>query len=279
MERELESKYDICNSFIQALGSVPNNLPSIMEMHKKIWRSGVRHPGFGPDEYGVFRTEDILTMSPDEIYLGTSGLMTNTMTYWEDRKNHDLSEFRRNGAPELPPPYYVDVCDRYKNLLRRNLKMMRSQMFDNGIGREKLCRNITDALNKIGEYNQGSVTSFGGMEILNTSIADNRILNCRFSYRGREVTSSFLNLSGRFLIPEGFKNGVQLSPMNARSFKYIDAMQTLRDEGRVKAIDLEEEAGKAIRTGSLSHGLTRSEAKENIANVRRAEKCGFRFGV
>jgi len=279
MEKELNFKYDACNRFIRELGSVRDDLSTILEMHKRIWKHGVQHPNFGPDEYGMFRTNDILSMSGDEVFLGTPNLLYNTLTYWEDRKDREISEMRRNGKPVVLPDYYVALCRKYKDHLKDNLKMMRAQVFDNGIGREQLCHNITEALNKMGEYNQSSVTSYGGMEILNTSIADNRILNCRFSYRGKQVNSSFLNLSGRFLIPEGFEKGVQLNPKNAKLFKYIDAMDTLYNDGEAKIIDLEAESSKVLKTGSLLRDLSRSEAKENIENVRKAEKRGFKFGI
>lgn len=283
MVKELNFKYNACNKFIREVKSVPDSLPSIIEMHKKIWKGGVQHKNLGPDGYGMFRTDDILSMTPDQVFLGNiNDLLTASAHVWEARKDNYLNDLRRNGKPEILPTFYIDVCNQYKNHLVKNLKMMRSQIFDNGIGREKLCDNIVTALNMVDEYNQRSVCRYRKVEILNTSIADDRIIRCRISFNDRsDVESSFLNCSGRFLLPEGFEKGVKLTPINAISslMRYFDVIETLNDEGAVKLFSLEPFMGKNFRRGSIDHELSRREAKENIKNVRSAEKFGFKFGI
>lgn len=47
-----------------------------------------------PDKYGVFRTKDIATMSPDDVFLGgICGLFTFNITTWELYKRTDKEAY------------------------------------------------------------------------------------------------------------------------------------------------------------------------------------------
>ena len=61
-------------------------LTNILEVHKKAWRDGVRNSNIGPCEYGMYRTKDIATMSPSEVFLGgIYGLFTKNINFWESQ--------------------------------------------------------------------------------------------------------------------------------------------------------------------------------------------------
>lgn len=84
-------------------------LNDVYIQHIKMWANGVRHPYFGPDEYGMFRTKDILLMNKEEVYLGNIwGLFTKSLPFWEtqDTETQKL------------------VLDQYKNQLISNLKTL-----------------------------------------------------------------------------------------------------------------------------------------------------------
>lgn len=56
-----------------------------MNIHKDAWGTGFQNENIGP--YGVFRTLDIPSMTPDQIYLGGIwGLVTKPVSFWEERK-------------------------------------------------------------------------------------------------------------------------------------------------------------------------------------------------
>ncbi|MEE0042892.1 hypothetical protein [Catenibacterium sp.] len=48
------------------------NANTLSELHKRIWRKGFCNANLGPDKYGMFRTEDINSMTIDEVYIGGS---------------------------------------------------------------------------------------------------------------------------------------------------------------------------------------------------------------
>ena len=63
-------------------------------------------PSVCPDKYGVFRTEDIATMSPDDVFLGgIYGLFTQNIIMWELYKKNDKEA-------------YNIVLNQYYNLLK-----------------------------------------------------------------------------------------------------------------------------------------------------------------
>lgn len=77
--------------------------------HIRIWANGIKNKNFGPDKYGMFRTDDILMMTPDEVFLGNIwGLWTKPLTYWENQAVDDQKL----------------VIEQYKNVLISNMKEM-----------------------------------------------------------------------------------------------------------------------------------------------------------
>ena len=63
-------------------------------------------PSVCPDKYGVFRTKDIATMSPDDVFLGgIYGLFTQNIIMWELYKKNDKEA-------------YNIVLNQYYNLLK-----------------------------------------------------------------------------------------------------------------------------------------------------------------
>ena len=87
-----------------------NALAECMRLHKRIWRRGFRNANLGPDRYGMFRTDDINSMTIDEVYIGgIYGLNTLTIAQWEECKEE----------PEQTC-YDIILCA-YKRLLKSNI--------------------------------------------------------------------------------------------------------------------------------------------------------------
>lgn len=63
-----------------------NNCKSLMELfecHKWLWNLGYQNENIGPCPYGMFRTNDIRTMRPSEVFLGDIyGLHTKNIPDW-----------------------------------------------------------------------------------------------------------------------------------------------------------------------------------------------------
>lgn len=108
-------------------------LQELLITHVALWNAGVRCPNFGPDPYGMYRTRDIATMKPQEVYLGgIFGLFTLTMPEWEEirethRKEYSvvMNQYRNNLLSNLHymadltvPAINVPLRRAYRNLIR-----------------------------------------------------------------------------------------------------------------------------------------------------------------
>lgn len=90
---------------------VAESLMEVFHIHQLIWGAGIRPYNIGPDRYGMYRTEDILTMQPREVYLGNIyGLNTLAIPEWEKVKNSDQDSYQK-------------VLNQYRGQLISNLKV------------------------------------------------------------------------------------------------------------------------------------------------------------
>lgn len=95
--------------FIEEL-KASESLIDLFTCHIRIWGAGIRPHKIGPDKYGMYRTEDILTMKPEEVFLGgIYGLWTFPLTEWEKCK-------------ETNPGDYKIVLAQYQTQLLSNLE-------------------------------------------------------------------------------------------------------------------------------------------------------------
>ena len=94
-----------------ALISNAQTLDELYILHIQIWEEGIRNKNIGPDQFGMFRTDDILKMTPDQVYLGNiHGLWTNNIPFWR----------------EAPIKERFIVTNQYRQHLRRNLLSIKS---------------------------------------------------------------------------------------------------------------------------------------------------------
>lgn len=102
-----------------------NSLVKLVDVHKWIWSKGFQNYNLGPCEWGMFRTESIPEMKPEEIYLGgIYGLFTKPIPFWENRSRDELygvSGYETFGVyPETP--IYEIIVNQYKDMLDTNVK-------------------------------------------------------------------------------------------------------------------------------------------------------------
>lgn len=97
------------------------SLEELLSIHKEAWIVGFQNENLGPDKYGMFRTENIPTMQPSEVFLGGIwGLFTHAIPFWEERKSQPYGCNDFNMDPEIS--LYDIVLDQYKRLLISNIE-------------------------------------------------------------------------------------------------------------------------------------------------------------
>lgn len=119
LEEEKE-KYEKCKSLVGHFAELDErigaskSLEGVLDLHKKAWGLGYQNDNLAPCEYGMFRTKDISTMKPEEVFLGNVyGLWTLPIPKWSDQKSQmydkDIS-------------VYDIVLNQYKRILHSNVK-------------------------------------------------------------------------------------------------------------------------------------------------------------
>lgn len=111
--------YALRNELIKRLTAI-NDLNELLAFHKEIWNLGYRNANIGPCSYGIFRTDKIEDMLPEEVYLGGIwGLFTKSIPFWEERRN---DKYGYNGyGIEPDTSLYTMIVDQYRSHLRSNL--------------------------------------------------------------------------------------------------------------------------------------------------------------
>lgn len=96
-----------------------DSLEELLSIHKEAWIVGFQNKNLGPCKYGMFRTENIPTMQPSEVFLGGIwGLFTHAIPFWEEHKSQSYGCNGFGINPEIS--LYNLVLDQYKNLLNSN---------------------------------------------------------------------------------------------------------------------------------------------------------------
>lgn len=99
------------------------SLSDLLEIHKEVYARGYNNKNLSPNPYGMFRTEDILTMSKDEVFLGNIyGLWTNNITFWEKQNNTYKTYNER--IEECYEDSYTLVFNQYYLHLSSNIEAM-----------------------------------------------------------------------------------------------------------------------------------------------------------
>ena len=98
-----------------------DSLEELLSIHKEAWIVGFQNENLGPDKYGMFRTKNIPTMQPSEVFLGGIwGLFTHAIPFWEERKSQPYGCNGFGINPEIS--LYSIILDQYKRLLISNIK-------------------------------------------------------------------------------------------------------------------------------------------------------------
>lgn len=87
------------------------SLYTLLDLHKSMWRSGYRNQQLGPSPHGIFRCQNILTMYPNQIFLGGVNDTPIHSMFWfvDHRHNTEM---------------YNAVLYQYKHILLKNLQQI-----------------------------------------------------------------------------------------------------------------------------------------------------------
>ena len=278
MNRELRDKYNLCDKWLQQVGHTPDSIYQLMVTHKNMWKEGVQHQNFGPDRFGMFRTDSIENLSLDNLYLGNiNGIWTNKASVFEspdfkyvggtsaavadDRKGKELTDD------------YKRICAQYRNHLTSNLRAMKSNVYDHGYSREKVCASIEKGVSGL---KQDSPIS--SLKISNESIADNKILDVEFYCSGRQVKSTIVNVDGEFYLPEGFEKGVRMEPSKISSYNLMSLYDVLNGNERYRQFGKNELKNEVV--ADKKSEMSRKAVKDNVKHVANYSKSkGVKFGI
>ena len=113
---------EIGQSIINAIKDC-DSLITLMQAHKNAWSNGFQNNNIGPDPYGMFRTSDILTMVPYEVFLGgIYGINTEPIPFWEEHKE---DKYGCNGfGIDENLSLYGMIVNQYRKLLSSNIRAM-----------------------------------------------------------------------------------------------------------------------------------------------------------
>ena len=256
LEQELDERVAKCNDWLKKINDC-RDLKSLLDTHREMWKAGLQHPGFGPDQYGKFRTDDIATMTADQVYLGNiNGRWTNPVSFWESEKQSDRES-------------YDMMVGQYKGILSSSVKDLRNQVYDNGYSRERICRNIENCLDETLGVHVWDV------RIEDPKVSANKFLTVSFrtsdgSTSAPRRESTMVNVNGEFLIPEDFAKGSKVSRSDIMAHRYINISRP----GKILELSRPQQKIEQTNTNSLS----RSDLKTMTKNLEEKKSKGFHYG-
>lgn len=117
---ELKKRLRTVAFFLSSI-EIAKNLTELLELHKQLWRSGIRTSFIGPSPHGMFRTKDINDMKPEEVFLGNIfGLFTLNIPKWEESKEQPYGANGFGIDPETP--LYTFPMNQYRETLLSALR-------------------------------------------------------------------------------------------------------------------------------------------------------------
>ena len=236
--KEKQERYDLCSNYIERL-QVSGTLYDLLKLHRNMWSDGLQHPNIGPDEYGMFRTEDIRTMTASEVFLGNlAGLWTLPLNEWVGTTEEKI------------------VTEQYRHHLIANVELLRSMVYDHGLDRAKIELAI-------------SKDAPDGIRITDVKVLDKemdvlKLMQFSFKADGIERKS---NLFLKVLSP---KDDLLLVPINWHKGECVKGLNQIRNIPKWKGI------GRKDSVFTLRKEFLRRDLSITASNGKESQNRGIK---
>lgn len=232
-ERQKQQRYDLCTRYLSEI-SKADSLMGLLEVHKRMWADGIRHSNIGPNEFGIFRTDDIATMRPSEVFLGNIyGLWTAPLSEWIGSKDEHI------------------ITEQYRHHLSSNVDWLRSLVFDNGLDREKIERAIA--------ADAPDWAKISDVRILDKEMKVDKLLEFTYNADGIQGRSNAI------LMTIFSKTDMLLVPKNWHRGEHVGSIYKIDRIGQWKDLGYKDRL-VSLKKDLLSRGITVKPANEDMAN-------------
>ena len=232
-ERQKQQRYDLCTRYLSEI-SKADSLMGLLEVHKRMWADGIRHSNIGPNEFGIFRTDDIATMRPSEVFLGNIyGLWTAPLSEWIGSKDEHI------------------ITEQYRHHLSSNVDWLRSLVFDNGLDREKIERAIA--------ADAPDWAKISDVRILDKEMKVDKLLEFTYNADGIQGRSNAILMT---IFP---KTDMLLDPKNWHRGEHVGSIYKVDRIGQWKDLGYKDRL-VSLKKDLLSRGITVKPANEDMTN-------------
>lgn len=232
-ERQKQQRYDLCTRYLSEI-SKADSLMGLLEVHKRMWADGIRHSNIGPNEFGIFRTEDISTMRPSEVFLGNIyGLWTAPLSEWIGSKDEHI------------------ITEQYRHHLSSNVDWLRSLVFDNGLDREKIERAIA--------ADAPDWAKISDVRILDKEMKIDKLLEFTYNADGIQGRSNAILMT---IFP---KTDMLLVPKNWYRGEHVGSIYKVDRIGQWKDLGYKDRL-VSLKKDLLGKGITVKPANEDMTN-------------
>ena len=236
-EKQKQQRYDLCTKYLSEISNA-GSLMDLFDIHKRMWAEGLRHANIGPDEFGMFRTDDILMMKPSEVYLGNVyGLWTAPLNEWIGTKDEHI------------------IREQYRNHLSSNVDWLRSLVYDNGLDRAKIEKAIAaDAPDWAG---------ISDVRIVDKEMKPDKLLEFTYKANGVQGRSNAIIMT---ILP---KTDMLLVPKNWYRGEHVGSIYRIDKIGQWKDLGYKDRI-VSLKKDLLSKEISVKPVAEETANKQQA---------
>lgn len=235
-EKQKQQMYDLCTRYLSEI-SKADSLMGLFDLHKRMWAEGIRHANIGPNEFGMFRTDNISAMKPSEVFLGNVyGLWTAPLNEWVGTRDEHI------------------IKEQYRSHLSSNVDWLRSLIYDNGLDRAKIERTIAaDA------PDWARVTD---VRIVDKEMKNDKLLEFTYNANGNQGRSNAIIVT----LPP--KTDMLLVPKDWHRGEHVGNIYKIDKIGKWKDLGYKDRV-VSLKKNLLSQGITIKPVNEDLTNKQQ----------
>lgn len=235
-EKQKQQRYDLCTRYLSEI-SKADSLMGLFDLHKRMWSEGIRHSNIGPNEFGIFRTNDISTMKPSEVFLGNVyGLWTAPLSEWVGTKDEHI------------------IREQYRNHLSSNVEWLRSLIYDNGLDRCKIEKTIA--------ADAPSWAKITDVRIVDKEMRVDKLLEFTYNANGIQGRSNAILMT---IFP---KTDMLLVPKDWHRGEHVGSIYKIDKIGKWKDLGYKDRI-VSLKKDLLSRRITIKPANEDVSNKQQ----------